>query len=125
MKKTILCAALTLLALPLLSQVVLAQEIPVIEFPTPSPIITPIGPENPGELTQFFVTVVQWFYTIIFIVAVLFILLSAFGFITSKGNPEKVAKAKAQLLYAVIGIAVALISYTIIELVRNTIEGNL
>ena len=113
-----------MLALPLLSQVAFAQDIPVIDFPSPSPIVTPIGPRTTGELTQFFVTVVQWFYTIIFIVAVLFILLAAFGFITSKGSPEKVAKAKAQLLYAVIGIAIALISYSIIALVQNTLENN-
>jgi NAD/NADP transhydrogenase beta subunit len=70
-------------------------------------------------------TVVKWIYTIIFIVAVLFILLAAFNFITSKGDQTKVQTAKKQLLYAVIGIAVALLSYGVVNLVQNSLQSGL
>lgn len=112
------------LAIPFFSQVVFAQGAESITVPDPSLNLETPGPKNPEDIKNLLITVVQWFYTIIFIVAVLFILLSAFSFITSKGDAIKVASAKRQLLYAVIGIVVALISYTIIELVKNTIQGN-
>lgn len=67
-------------------------------------------------------TVVRWIYTIIFIIAVLFILIAAFNFITSKGDTDKVKEAKNQLLYAAIGIAVALLSYAIVTLVKNSLN---
>ena len=70
-------------------------------------------------------TAVRWVYTLVFIIAVLFILLAAYNFITSKGDSEKVGTAKSQLLYAAIGIAVALLSYAVVELVRNSLQTGL
>jgi ABC-type uncharacterized transport system permease subunit len=81
-----------------------------------------VGPVTVSGWVTILVNIVQWFYTIIFIVAVLFILLAAFNFITSKGDPTKVTEAKKQLLYAVIGIAVALLSYGVVSLVQNSLS---
>lgn len=83
------------------------------------------GPVTIGGWVDVLVTVVQWFYTIVFIIAVLFILLAAYNFITSKGDPGKTKTARSQLMYAVVGIAVALLSYTIIYFVRSAIETRL
>lgn len=93
----------------------------------PGPIGEPIGGQykNVSGLVGILIRVVEWFYTILFIVAVLFILLAAYNFITSKGDQEKVGTARKQLLYAVIGIAVGLVSYAIISLVQNTLVQGL
>ena len=98
----------------------------------PGDIIDPIGTGSAGTefttvggLVGVLITIVQWIYTILFIVAVLFILLAAYNFITSKGDAEKVGTAKKQLLYAVVGIAVGLLAYAIIELVRNSLSSGL
>lgn len=80
------------------------------------------APTTVGGWVDILITVVQWFYTIVFIIAVLFILLAAWNFITSKGDPEKTKTARSQLLYAVVGIAVALISYVIIYFVENALS---
>jgi len=79
------------------------------------------GQDTIGGWVSILITIVRWFYTIIFIIAVLFILLAAWNFITSKGDPTKTKTARGQLLWAVIGIAVALISYTIIYFVRSAL----
>ena len=71
---------------------------------TQSPIQSATGAVN------LFVTIVQWVYTIFYIVAVLFILVAAYNFIQGGSSPEKVKIAKAQLQYAVIAIVVALIA---------------
>ncbi len=118
MKKTLLAVGLVLIALPFLGSAVFAQGGIQPILPTP-------GPHSPADLTQFIITIVQWFYTIIFIVAVFFILLSAFYFITSGGDETKTKKAKSTLLYAVIGIAVGLLSYSIIIFVQNALGSSL
>lgn len=76
-----------------------------------------------GGWVGILLTFVRWVYTAVFIVAVLFILMAAFNFITSKGDPGKVKTARSQLLYAIVGIAVALVSYTIVSLVENSLTG--
>jgi len=55
-------------------------------------------------------TVVQYVYTIFFIVAILFILIAAFNFLTAKGDPTKVQGARSQITWAVVAIIIALIS---------------
>ncbi|MFA6136187.1 MAG: pilin [Candidatus Paceibacterota bacterium] len=83
---------------------------------------------NPGAPTTvsgavaIFTKIVQWVYTILFIVAVLFILIAAFYFITSSGDDTKVKKAKSMLLYAVIGIVVALLSWGIVKFVEGSLN---
>lgn len=91
----------------------------------PGPIVQTVGPTSVTGWVDVLITVVRWIYTIIFIVAVLFILLAAFHFITSKGDPETTKKAKSELLYAVVGIAVALLSYGVVTLVQTSLSSGL
>jgi len=104
-------------AVPALAQVTPGQ--------IPGPIVQQTGPTSISGWVDVLLTVVRWIYTLVFILAVLFILLAAFYFVTSQGNPDKVTKAKTMLLYAVIGIAVALLSYGIVTLVRNSLASGL
>lgn len=69
---------------------------------------SPVTGVNQAE--TIFITIVQWIYTIFFIVAVLFLLIAAYNFIRGGSNPEAIKTAKAQLKYAVIAIAIALIA---------------
>jgi hypothetical protein len=47
-------------------------------------------------------------------VAVLFIIIGGFQYVTSAGNPEAIEKAKATILYAIIGLIACIIAYTTI-----------
>ncbi len=91
----------------------------------PGPIVNTVGPTSISGWVDVLITIVRWIYTIIFIVAVLFILLAAFNFITSKGDAVKTGTAKKQLLYAVVGIAVALLAYGVVTLVRTSLQSGL
>ncbi len=124
MKKIILLAALALLVIPFAAQPVFAQS-SVSPGQIPGPIVQQTGPTSVSDAVGWVITIVQWFYTIIFILAVFFILLSAFYFITSGGDEEKTKKAKNTLLYAVIGIAVGLLSYGIVTFVQNSIANHM
>lgn len=91
----------------------------------PGPIVETTGPTTITGWVDVLLTVVRWIYTLIFVLAVLFILIAAYYFITSGGDSEKTGKAKSMLLYAIIGIAVALLSYAIVTLVRNSLASGL
>ena len=55
------------------------------------------------------------------LVAVLFIIIGGFQYITSAGNPENVSKAKNTILYAIIGIIVTLLSYAIVKFIIDAL----
>jgi heme/copper-type cytochrome/quinol oxidase subunit 2 len=84
------------------------------------------GMESPindtSDAYDLLVTVVRWVYTIFFIVAVLFILLAAYNFIIGGTNETKVKTAKAQLKWAVVAIAIALVSAGAATLINNFLE---
>lgn len=54
--------------------------------------------------------IVKWTYDVFFVVAVFFILIAAFYFLTAADNAERVKTARTMIMYAVIAIAVALIA---------------
>lgn len=66
---------------------------------------------------------VDYLFWLSFIFVVFFILLSAYNFITSRGDEKKLTLAKNTLKWAVVGLAVALLSWTIPKLIENTIEN--
>lgn len=64
-------------------------------------------------------TVVTWLFTIFLIVAVIFVILAAFKYLTSGGDPEKVKEASRNLVFAAVAIAVALLSISVRFLVQD------
>jgi len=78
----------------------------------------PPGPQNEADILAILNTVTNWVFTIFLAAAVIFILLGAFKFLTSAGDPGKVSSARDNLLYALIGIAVALMAKGFIALVK-------
>lgn len=55
------------------------------------------------------------------VVAVLFLIIGGFQYITSAGNPESVGKAKNTILYAIIGIGAVLLSYAAVQFILTNI----
>jgi magnesium-transporting ATPase (P-type) len=45
-------------------------------------------------------------------IAVLFLIIGGFQYVTSAGNPDAIEKAKATILYAIIGLIACIIAYT-------------
>ena len=54
------------------------------------------------------VTIVQWAF---FAIAIIFIFMAGFAYLTSAGNPEKVQQTHTRLMYAVIALVVGLMAY--------------
>jgi hypothetical protein len=105
MNKKILGLAI-LLGILGLSQMGLAQ------FPTG-------GGDFPTIVGNFFRILVG----LIAIIAVIFIILGAFQFLTAGGNPDAAAKAKQQIIYAMIGLFVAVAAWALVSWFLKHIGG--
>lgn len=85
-------------------------------------------PEAPvktsGGLLNILADSVGWVYTIFFVVAVLFIIFAAFNFLTAQGDPEKIKKARSQIMWAVVAIIVALMAVGMRLIIENFLQGN-
>ena len=84
---------------------------------------TPAGPyQGEVDILKVLNTIINWVFAIFLAIAVLFIILAAFQFLTAGGNSEKVSEARDKLLYAAIGIAVAMLSKAIVPIVAGILN---
>ncbi len=74
-------------------------------------------------------TLIDIVFSIIWPVVVAFsivmLILAAFTFMTARGDADKAAQARQEVIWGVVGIAVALIAFSIPFVVRNTLNGGL
>lgn len=77
------------------------------------------------ELTHAFLVVVQGFLGIVGIWAVMFIIIGGFQMVIAAGDEEMYTKAKKTLVWAVLGLVVALLSFSIIAIVQDLLGSNI
>lgn len=65
----------------------------------------------------------SWLYGILLAVAVLFVLVGAWKFLKSGGDPKDVESAKNQVLYAVIAVIVAVFAKSLITAASSFFTG--
>lgn len=84
-------------------------------------LITPneIGYKGPTQSGNLMGGVLNTIYFWLGVVAVGFIIYAAYMYVLSNGDSGKVKKAKDTLLYAVIGIVVVLLAFSITSIVIN------
>jgi hypothetical protein len=109
MKKNL--AILLLIGLLLVPTILLAA---LAEVPTGTSSVTSLQ-----GIVDLMDTVAKWIYAIVFALAIVFILVAAFQFLTAAGSPEKVASARGMLIYALIAVAVAVIAWGLPTLVKS------
>lgn len=93
--------------LQLLPILTLAQGGSGITQPVPLPNTQGFGVQG---FIGVFNTFINWLFTLLLILAVIFILVAAFLYITGAASEDKIKTAHKYLKYAAIGIAVALLA---------------
>ncbi|MCL2371265.1 pilin [Candidatus Saccharibacteria bacterium] len=76
---------------------------------------------DPGDVAGLIMNVLVW---LVAALAVAFIVIGGIKYVTSGGDEKKVASAKNTILYAVIGLVVALLANVIIRIVLGAIGVN-
>lgn len=88
------------------------------DIPVPQPSRSPSS-----DLVSLITTISNTILLLVGVVAVLFLIIGGFQYISSAGNPEQVGKAKLTILYAVIGILVTLIAWAAVSFVIGQFKG--
>jgi len=74
-----------------------------------------------GTLGQNITGIINFFLGLLGLVAVGFLIYSGVLMVTAGGNDEQVTKAKTTITYAVIGIIIILLSYTVVTFVTSAL----
>lgn len=74
-----------------------------------------------GTLGQNITTVINYFLGLLGLVAVGFLIYSGILMVTAGGNDEQITKARKVIMYAVVGIVIILLSYTIVTFVTSAL----
>ncbi|RJQ37179.1 hypothetical protein C4552_01620 [Candidatus Parcubacteria bacterium] len=67
----------------------------------------------------------EWFGILVGIIATIAILYAGLLFMTAAGSDEQITKAKSTLLWALVGIAVALLASGVVAFVQTIVGGTL
>ena len=77
------------------------------------------------DLQSMVLLIIKDILTITPIVAVLMIIVGGFRLVISHGNEEQIIQAKKTIIWAVLGLAVALLSFSIVAILQNFLAGNI
>ena len=115
MKKNILKKASVgiTLCLTLLPFLALAQVGQV-----PGPIIT-----SPVQIAQLVQKVLNFVASIVLVIALIMLLYAAILYLTAGSSETIHTKAKSVLIYAIVGIAVAVLAFSVIPFVQTVLQG--
>ncbi|HEY4509930.1 MAG TPA: hypothetical protein VJC15_03020 [Candidatus Paceibacterota bacterium] len=75
-----------------------------------------------GELVTLIQELTNWVFVVFLLMAVIFVILAAFQFLSGGGDPQAVAQARQKLIWAAVGIIVATLARAIPTVVNNIIN---
>jgi len=96
------------LGLILLAAVLVA---PAVAFAQPSVSIS--------DINNLIDTVKSLIWTVFGVLAVIMFVIAGITFMTAQGDPEKIATARSFFIWGVVGIAVAIIAYSIVAITSS------
>lgn len=82
----------------------------------------PTQPLTIERILRILNTLINWLFTLLLVVATFFIFYAAYLYLTAGGNEENVGKAKNQLIFAAVAIAVAFVAQGVRFLVEQLVQ---
>jgi len=108
--------AFATLALPML---VSAQILP----PPPTGLASGFSGAGNDTITEVIVRVVSIALALAGLIAILFLIIGGFRYVTAAGNEEAAESAKKTILNSIIGIIVIILAYVILRVIENALLG--
>ena len=111
------CVALALVITPFMA---------AAQFTLPNPEGTGLGGGLSGEtsVTAFIFRIINIALALAGLIAVLYLVIGGFRYITAGGNEDAAGSAKKIILNAVIGIIVIILSFVIVRVVSSALTAN-
>lgn len=91
---------------------------------SPYVVFAQSAPTDVSGVWALLCTFFNWFFVGIMFVAVVYIILAAYNYLTASGDAKKVDKANHMLLYAVVGVAVAVLAKNIPRIAASFVGIN-
>jgi uncharacterized membrane protein len=82
------------------------------------------GLPNDTSVSGLILRIINIALTVAGLVAVLFLIIGGFRYITSAGNEETAEQAKKVIINAVIGIVVIILAFVIVRVISNALVNN-
>ena len=114
-KRIIALGLLVVLGVALGSTVLAIGELP------PGGAKIPTNVKTGAQFIDLLDNIVDWIFVVVLIGAVIFIVLAGWQFISAGGEPQAVSQARGKLLWAAVGIGVAVLARGIIAAIRSLI----
>ncbi len=92
------------------------------QFQTPSGAGS--GLPNDTSVSGFVIKIINIALAVAGLIAVLFLIIGGFRYITSAGNEETAEQAKKIITNAIIGIVVIILSFVIVRVISNALVSN-
>ena len=108
--------------LPILTITMLA----VILGPNPAMADLPVGDIPSGQnvdIWEVLIKALNWFFNAAIIVAAIFLVFAGWQYVTAAGDEEKAKKGLNTLIYALIGVGIALLAKGLIYIVSTFVIG--
>ena len=93
-----------------------------VPLDTITKIATDVGLPKYASFGDFFKDLIQLAMGIVFIISVIFIIVGGYRMVTSSGNEEAVTKAKTTLTWAVAGIVIVSLAWTIMAAIYKLLQ---
>ncbi|HOX30241.1 MAG TPA: pilin [Candidatus Paceibacterota bacterium] len=120
MKKTLISGIILLSLFGLM--ICPATSSAALDPPDPETDVTKDTTPPTNSVEEAINNVMNWFFIIVLIIAVMFLLYAGFLFITAGGDPDKVNSARQNVMYAMVGVAVAVLAKGIVALVQGLVQ---
>lgn len=78
--------------------------------------------ETEQDVLRILNRVVDWMFTFLLVISVIFVIIAAYNYLFAAGDAEKVKKAHLMIVYAVVAIAVGLLARGVSFIVGQLIE---
>jgi len=92
---------------------------------TGSPVFAQVDLEGPvkGDMTQIISNIIKFILGLVGVLALIFFIYGGITWITSAGNAEQVKKGKSTLIWAVMGLMICFLAYSLVTFVITKSTG--
>ncbi|OGE77766.1 MAG: hypothetical protein A2751_01785 [Candidatus Doudnabacteria bacterium RIFCSPHIGHO2_01_FULL_46_14] len=120
MKKLNLVKIVNVLAIIAVFVMIVSPLAVSAQFTDPDP--TGKGVASDTDLTTLLVRIINILLSIAGLVAVIFLIVGGFRYITAGGNEEAAEAGKKAIVNAIIGIVIIILSFVIVRVVANAVK---
>jgi heme/copper-type cytochrome/quinol oxidase subunit 2 len=81
--------------------------------------VLPTGPQTGAQLLEIIDAITNWVFAGFVALAVVMVIIAAIQFVKDGGNPEKISEARLKLIWAAVGVAVALAAKGFVPVIQS------